>query len=81
MSVRSSGSSIKRDVADFKNFVEELSKKINNAGCLWNDSKYFELRDRVSHMAAESREIIREGERCQNAIESFMRICSEEWYG
>lgn len=79
MNVHLNGLSIERDISDFTKYVNDLSKKINNAGCLWNDPNYFELRDSVSRIATESREIIREGERCRDAIMRFMNICSEEW--
>lgn len=79
MSVHHSQMSIERDISDFTEYVNEFSKKINAAGCLWNDSKYFDLRDSVSRIAAESREIIRESEQLRRAITYFMSICSEEW--
>ncbi|MBD5105087.1 MAG: hypothetical protein HDT47_09555 [Ruminococcaceae bacterium] len=79
MSVHHSQMSIERDISDFKECLNEFSKKINAAGCLWNDSKYFELRNSVSRIASESRGIIRESEQLHGVIMRFMNICSEEW--
>lgn len=79
MSVHHSQMSIERDISDFKEYLNEFSKQINTAGCLWNDSKYFELKDSVSRIASESREIIRKSGHLRDDITCFMNICLEVW--
>lgn len=69
---------VERDIADFQRSVHELSQRINNAGIGWRDSKYEVLRNNISRIAADSKAIMQESERCADAINRFMKICSED---
>lgn len=69
---------IENDMADFRRFVHELSQRINNAGYGWKDAKYETIRENISRIAGDSKSIIQSSERCKEAINRFIKICSED---
>ena len=48
---------LEHDIYEFQNSVRELSQKMNHAGLEWQDAKYEELRQCISRLAADSKEI------------------------
>lgn len=69
---------VERDMSDFRELVGRLGRRINDAGDLWKDEKYRELRDSVSRMASNSRKIFVQSEQCNSALRRFMAICRED---
>lgn len=69
---------VERDISDFRELVGRLNRRINDAGDLWKDEKYRELRDSISHMASDSRRIFAQSEQCDSALRRFMTICGED---
>lgn len=69
---------LERDITDFERSVRELSRSINSAGMDWRDSKYDALRNNISGLAAQSKGIIQQSHRAFDAVNRFMKICSED---
>ena len=60
----------------FEASVIKLSREIEKAGTLWNDSKYSELSFSVSQIANESKNVILAGNRCCISVRKMEKIAS-----
>ena len=69
---------LENDISRFEISVQKLSRSINDAGMDWNDSKYVDLKNNVSRLANQSRNIIQQSHIATDAINRFMHICSED---
>ena len=65
---------LEHDIYEFQNSVRELSQKMNHAGLEWQDAKYEELRQCISRLAADSKEILQASERLERAVARFEAI-------
>ncbi len=70
---------IKKDLQDFKTAVRKLSDGIGRASSLWSDDKFSELSLSVSHVAAQSKDLMMSGDRCCSSIDMFDRIAAEKY--
>jgi len=69
---------LEKDINMFHDSIRELSQKINSAGLIWKDSKYVELKQSISHMASDSKEVLQAGESLQWSISRFEAISRED---
>ena len=70
---------IKKQVSAFQKIVQELGTEINNAGALWNDSKFQELSTSIGEIASNSRDVIMSGESYSALLMRFEQIASEKY--
>lgn len=69
---------IEKDMEVFREHIKELSDSIGALGDIWNDSKFQELFDAVSRVAAESMNVVDASEGCMRYISRFDEIKNEK---
>lgn len=66
------------DINRFENIIRNLSMGVNRSGISWRDAQYAELAEKIQSLASSSKDVIRAGERCMDAMRNFESIASEE---
>lgn len=67
-------SRLERDLNDLERSVSAISSQINNAGVIWRDSKFYELKSNIAEFASSTSSVLRTGRECCKAINDFQRI-------
>lgn len=70
---------LKRDINDLERSISMLSSQINNAGIIWRDAKFHELKGNISELARSTSDVIRISRECITAINEFQRISEEDY--
>lgn len=68
---------IEKDIIEYKEAIQKLSKSINAASSLWNDVKFVDLNNSVREIAVTSRELIDMGEHYCSIVKKFSKISKE----
>lgn len=65
------------DIRQFEDVIRNLSVGVNSSGMSWRDEQYEQLRNKISAIAASSKNVIQAGQRCESAMKRFENIASE----
>lgn len=71
-------SRLRNDMSDLERAISMLSNQINNAGIIWRDAKFHDLKGNISELARSTSNMLHVGRSCIDAINDFQRISEED---
>lgn len=69
---------LRNHMSDLERSVSMLSSQINNAGIIWRDAKFHELKRNISELARSTSNTLNTGRSCIDALNDFQRISEED---